>query len=99
MKLAVAVTSIWIRRRGGPDDPLAQVELLAEVDGRFRLLCTELLGSNFSHIVEGHGIETAPLDPITNRAPLSVEHRHHWEPDPTDPPGTVCRGCGATAPF
>lgn len=54
------VQGIWIRAIGD------HVELLAEVDGKWRFLCRERLDSAFSHIVEPIGIHAAPLDPITD---------------------------------
>lgn len=49
--VTVPVAGIWIRRVG------PHVELLAEHDGVWKLLCTELLDGPFSHIVEPGGIE------------------------------------------
>lgn len=72
MKRPVTVTAVWIRRAGLATDQFAKVELLVEINGRFRLCATELLDSNFSHIVEGWGIEKAPIDPLHD-APKGVE--------------------------
>jgi hypothetical protein len=52
----VAVTGVWLRRIG------AHAEVLAEVDGQWRLLAREYLDSNFSHIVEPSLIRRAQID-------------------------------------
>lgn len=54
---AISVNGIWMRRRG------LTVQLLAEVDGEWRLIATEHMDGAFSHIVEPDGIANAPRDP------------------------------------
>lgn len=50
MKEPVSVEGIWLRRLG--DD----IQVLAEVDGVWRLVITEFYDRNISHIVEPSGI-------------------------------------------
>lgn len=54
----ISVSGIWIRRRGG------KVQLLAEVEGEWRLLAEEPYDDNFSHIVEPGGIVNALPDSV-----------------------------------
>jgi hypothetical protein len=41
------------------------MEMLAEVDGRWLLVCSELLDGSPSHIVEPSGILGSPVDRVT----------------------------------
>lgn len=54
----VEVQGIWLRRRG--DD----IEVLAEVDGEWKLVITEYADDPMSHIVEPSGIRSAGPDPL-----------------------------------
>jgi hypothetical protein len=58
---AVLVEGIWLRFIEG------KVQVLAEVEGKWRLLMEESLDGNptFSHIYEPSGISVAPYDPLT----------------------------------
>jgi hypothetical protein len=58
----VEVSGIWLRFIEG------KTQVLAEIDGKFRLLMEEPLDGNptYSHIYEPSGIRTAPLDPLHN---------------------------------
>lgn len=47
-------TGIWLRRIGN------EVQVLAELDGEWRLVVTEPLDGHFSHIVEEAGMKAAP---------------------------------------
>src|SRR3984885_3294411 len=57
---SVSVTGIWLRFIEG------KTQVLAEVEGKWRLLMEEPLDGNptYSHIYEPSGIRTAPLDPL-----------------------------------
>lgn len=52
----IAVNGIMLRRTGGENNPLAQVVVEVEVGGAWYRVITELLDSNFSHIIEPDGI-------------------------------------------
>lgn len=61
MKTDVTITAVWLRNIG-PD-----VEVLVEVDGKFRLVITELKDGTFSHIAEGNNASNWPIDPLDGR--------------------------------
>lgn len=56
----VSVNGVWLRFIEG------KAQVLAEVEGKWRLLMEESLDGNptFSHIYEPLGIRSAPLDPL-----------------------------------
>jgi len=56
---SVAVEGVWLRRVGD------EVQVLVEVDGSWRMLMSEPVDGNFSHVVEPHGIVAAPYDRLT----------------------------------
>ena len=60
MRDSIAVSGIWLRWIEG------MVQVLAEVDGKWRLLMEEPVDGNptFSHIYEPSGIRNAPFDPL-----------------------------------
>lgn len=62
-KKPIAITGTWLRTIGG------NVQLLVEVDGRWRLVNNEPLldGADtvINHITEPCGIEKCQLDPVT----------------------------------
>jgi hypothetical protein len=68
-KQQVSVGGIWLRKATYSSNSKAeQLEVLAEVDGEWRLLLiSELDNGPISHIVEPGGIRSAPLDPLTER--------------------------------
>jgi hypothetical protein len=57
----IEVSGIWLRL----NDDDNRIEVLAEVDGDWRLVITEYNGGLFSHIVEPLGIRSAPYDSWT----------------------------------
>jgi hypothetical protein len=59
-KKEVAITGIWLRRLND------RAEVLAEVNGEWRLVIAEYLEGNFSHIAEGNGAPWKP-DPLEDR--------------------------------
>ncbi len=54
----IGVKGIWLRRIGD------EVQVLAEGEGGWRIVITEAIDGQFSHIVETSGIASAPLDPF-----------------------------------
>lgn len=58
VKETVAIGGAWLRRSG------ELVEMLVEVDGKWRLLASLLVGTAFSRIVEPSAIQAAPRDPL-----------------------------------
>lgn len=52
--MEVPVEGIWLRRIGN------DLQVLAQVDGRWKLVIEELWDGNISHIVEYDGILHAP---------------------------------------
>ncbi len=54
----IGVKGIWLRRVGD------EVQVLAEGEDGWRIVITEPLDGQFSHIVEPGGIASAPLDPV-----------------------------------
>ncbi|MDP2270904.1 MAG: hypothetical protein Q8K32_09250 [Archangium sp.] len=59
----VGVTGVWLRTAGGEAGP-RRLEVLVEVDGKWRLLQSEPTNhfGAISHITEPAGIELAPED-------------------------------------
>lgn len=55
---SIAVEGVWLRRVGD------EMQVLAEVDGSWRLLVSEPVEGSCSHIVEPHGIRSAPFDKV-----------------------------------
>lgn len=53
MKDSIEIQGIHLRRIGD------EAQVLAEVDGEWKLVITELINGNFSHIVEPSGIRGA----------------------------------------
>lgn len=69
---AIEITGIWLTRKGGENDPNAEVQVHVEVDGNWRRVITEPLGANFSHAVSSDGIRSSPLsDCVEQRATCS----------------------------
>ncbi len=50
----ISVSGVWLRRVG--DD----IQVLVETNGRWKLVITELMDGQISHIVEPAGIKNAP---------------------------------------
>jgi hypothetical protein len=63
MSETIAITGVWLRRRGGENGP-ATAEVLVEIDGVWRKAIVEDLDSNFSHIAEGAGAHSWPEDDL-----------------------------------
>jgi hypothetical protein len=57
------VTGVWLRSIGS--DLGMNLEVLVEIDGKWRLVIEELADGNISHIVEEAGMANAPADTIT----------------------------------
>jgi hypothetical protein len=57
-------TAIWLRRIGD------KVQMLAEIDGKWRLAAEECFDGPFSHIAEGNGSDGWQLDPVTSGSEL-----------------------------
>ena len=57
----VEVTGIWLRSIGD------KLEVLAEIDGEFRLVITESMGGPMSHIAEVSGMLKAPVDRLATK--------------------------------
>ena len=57
-KTTISISAIWLRRHGN------RVEVLAEIDGQFRLVIDENYDSQFGHIVEAIGMVKSPADYI-----------------------------------
>ncbi len=55
----VSVTGIWLRRIG--DD----IQVLAEIDGAWRIVIVELHDGQFSHIAEPRWMLKCPLDTVS----------------------------------
>jgi hypothetical protein len=64
----VPVTGVWLRRVGD------YAEVLAEVDGEWRLIIKEHVDGHFSHIVEPSGIHKAPPDYVDPRHAEWAKH-------------------------
>lgn len=58
----VPITGIWLRNGAGSDD----LEVLAEVDGRWRTVIVESFGGPLSHIVEPLGIRHGKPDRLND---------------------------------
>ena len=58
MPSVAAISGVWLRRIGD------HAEVLVEVDGRWRLVITELTDGYYSHIAETAAILQAPFDPL-----------------------------------
>lgn len=60
----VAVTGVWLRTAGGESGPDRRLEVLVEVDGKWRLIQSEPTNQfgEISHITEPAGILSAPED-------------------------------------
>lgn len=61
---SIVIGGVWLRQTvdaGGPKD----IEVLVEVDGKWRLCITEHPHGPVSHIIEPAGIAQSPLDPLT----------------------------------
>lgn len=56
------VSGIWLRRMG------EDVQVLAEIDGEWKLVITEAHDGMFSHIVEEAGMAKAPPDEWSTKA-------------------------------
>lgn len=50
---------IWLRKNG------EHAEVLAEINGEWRLLIAEHIEGPFSHVIEPAGMAKAPIDPLT----------------------------------
>ena len=59
METPITITAIWLRRE------IDYVSVLAEIDGKWRLVAREYYDAPFSHIAEGNGADNWPLDPVT----------------------------------
>lgn len=59
-RMTTPVYGIWLRRRGGENDPKAAVEVYVETESGWKLVITEPVGANFSHEVLALGIDNAP---------------------------------------
>jgi len=59
MKRPIVITAVWSRRRGD------QVETLVEIAGQWHVAIRERHDGAFSHIAEGNGADTWPVDPVT----------------------------------
>lgn len=55
------VTGIWLRRMD------EEVQVLAEIDGEWKLVIEEHHEGMFSHIVEEAGMAKAPVDDLATR--------------------------------
>jgi len=80
MKVPVPVSGVWLRTAGkDPKYPnMKKLEVLAEVNGTWRLLFAELVPDyegEISHIQEGNGIILAPPDPLSIVMQSGVEAR------------------------
>lgn len=70
MKTPITTTGVWLRT-GNPDPRypgLKKLEVLVEIEGQWRVAITSHVPSfegECSHIAEGLGMQSAPLDPIT----------------------------------
>lgn len=56
----IAVTALWLRKIG------RQVQMLAEIDGKWRLIWEEWEDGTFSAICESRGFDNKPIDVVTN---------------------------------
>jgi hypothetical protein len=67
MNEPVPVTGIWLRNIViGPVD-VPTIEVLAEIDGEWRLVIDEMGEGPISHIVEPGGMRSAPRDYLRRR--------------------------------
>jgi hypothetical protein len=55
-RIVIPVSAIWLRRIG------EHVEVLAEIDGKFRLVTREQWEGNFSNIANASGADRWPVD-------------------------------------
>lgn len=55
-KDSIEITGIMLRRSGAESDPLAHAVVEVEINGKWVEVMRELIGSNFSHIVNPAGI-------------------------------------------
>jgi hypothetical protein len=55
-KESIAITGLMLRRAGGESNPFATVVVEIEVDGKWFVVCTELIETNFSTIVGTTGM-------------------------------------------
>lgn len=71
----VLITGVWLRSQvpASPSDT-TELEVLVEIDGRWRLVITELGGGPISHITEPSGIRSAIIDPLTAQSPSLTGH-------------------------
>jgi hypothetical protein len=53
---SIAITGLMLRRAGGESNPFATVVVEIEVDGKWFIVCTEMIEANFSIIVEPAGM-------------------------------------------
>lgn len=70
MKNTIAISGIWLRPRlPSKDEKYGRVEVLVEVDGKWRVVCSEQLMDGdktiISHIAESGGIKNSELDTVT----------------------------------
>lgn len=60
----VRIQGVWLRNT--MTKPLDEIEVLVEIDGKWRKAIVELNDGPISHICETSGIENAPFDILTN---------------------------------
>jgi len=56
MKTEFKATAIWLRSMGGEHN--GRVEVLVEIDGKWRKAIVESINGSFSHIAEGNGVDS-----------------------------------------
>ena len=59
MNTPITITAVWLRTTGGENS--GDVEVLVEIDGKWRLAIRDSTFGEISHIAEGNGVYKWPL--------------------------------------
>jgi len=56
----IEIKGVWLMRKGGENDPRAEVEVHVETAEGWQHVITEPIDANFSHAVSSDGIRNSP---------------------------------------